>query len=173
MTGTSLGEGLALRPYSASDRDWVASAHIAHYRSVERFDPSFDDVVWKALSDIDRRIEEDRTFGLVLEGSADVRHGSIFLCDTGHSARIRLFYLDRQLHGEGLGRAMLLAALEAARDSGFRQIEVSTFDTHAAACSLYARTGFIEQARTRCISFGRRMAQVDFVHDLVTERAVS
>lgn len=154
-----------LRPYFKSDRRWVASAHIAHYRSVERFDSSFDDAVWHALSDIDSRLGHDRTFGLILLNADNARCGSVFACDMGVAARIRLFLLDRRLHGKGLGREMLSAVLGSIGEAGFRRIEVSTFDAHAAACKLYSEAGFIEQARTPSTAFGRHMARVDFVFE--------
>jgi len=165
MAGKSLGGGFVLRPYFKSDGHWVASAHIKHYRSVERFDPSFDDAVWHALSDIDSRLRNDRTFGLILLNADKARCGSVFACDTGVAARVRLFLLDRRLHGQGLGRAMLSAVLGAIGEAGFSRIEVSTVEAHASACRLYSTAGFIEQARTPTTTFGRRMAQVDFAYE--------
>jgi GNAT superfamily N-acetyltransferase len=165
MAGKSIGGGFVLRPYFKSDGHWVASAHIKHYRSVERFDASFDDAVWHALSDIDSRLGNDRTFGLILLNAHKARCGSVFACDTGVAARIRLFLLDRGLHGQGLGRAMFSAVLGASGDAGFSRIEVSTFDAHASACRLYSAVGFIEQARMPTTTFGRRMAQVDFAYE--------
>lgn len=162
MSHHPLPGGFALRRYAAADRAWIVAAHSLHYREVEGFDAGFDGAVAAALDDIHARLGRDRTFGLVLWDAGGTRRGSIFACDMGAGARLRLFLLDQCLHGRGLGRAMLEAALAEAGAAGVRSVEVSTFDAHAAACALYLRAGFAEVARTPCTAFGRRMAQVDF-----------
>jgi len=162
MSPRPLPDDFDLRPYTLRDRAWIAAAHSLHYREVEGFDASFDDAVAAALDDIHARLGRDRTFGLVLWDAGGTRRGSIFACDMGAAARLRLVLLERGLHGRGLGRAMLEAALAGASAAGVRSVEVSTFDAHAAACGLYRRAGFAEVARTPCTAFGRRMAQVEF-----------
>lgn len=162
MSRHPLPGGFVLRPCTAADRAWIAAAHSLHYREVEGFDASFDDAIAAALYDIHARLGRDRTFGLVLWDAGGTRHGSIFACDMGLAARLRLFLLEQCLHGRGLGRAMLEAALAGAGAAGVRSVEVSTFDAHAAACGLYRRAGFAEVARTPCTAFGRRMVQVEF-----------
>ena len=162
MSHHPLPGGFVLRPCAAADRAWIAAAHSLHYREVEGFDASFDEAVAAALDDIGARLGRDRTFGLLLWDAGGTRRGSIFACDMGAAARLRLFLLDRRLHGRGLGRAILEAALAGAAAAGFRCVEVSTFDAHAAACGLYLRASFAETARTPCTAFGRRMMQMDF-----------
>lgn len=162
MSPRPLPDDFDLRPYTLRDSAWIATAHSLHYREFEGFDASFDDAVAAALDDIHARLGRDRTFGLVLWDAGGTRRGSVFACDMGSTARLRLFLLESGLQGRGLGRAMLEAALARAGAAGARSVEVSTFDAHAAACGLYRRAGFAEVARTPCTAFGRRMAQVDF-----------
>lgn len=166
MTERLLPDDFALRPYVDADRDQVAAAHAAHYREAEKFDENFDAAVIAALNDITSCLGRDRTFGLILQGADGARCGSIFACDTGAVARLRLFLIDRGLQGRGLGKALLTTALTKAHLAGFRCVEVSTFDAHSAACKIYARAGFVERTRTPCTAFGRRMVQVDFALDL-------
>lgn len=166
MTARPLRDGVSLRPYAPADRAWVAAAHSQHYRGVEGFDAGFDDAVVAAFDGIDAGLGRDRTFGLILRDARGTRRGSAFACDMGAAARLRLVLLDQGLRGRGLGRSMLDAALTEAGAAGFRHVEVSTFDVHAAACALYLRTGFAETARTPRTSFGRQMVQVDFRRSL-------
>lgn len=166
MISLCLPHGFALRPYSSLDEAWVAAAHIAHYRTLERFDASFDEVVHGALADIGTRLGRDRTFGLILESADGARSGSIFACDMGSAARLRLFFLEPELQGRGLGKAMLGVMMDAISAAGFFRIEVSTFDAHTAACRLYLRSGFTEEERTPCVAFGRRMVQLEYARDL-------
>lgn len=167
MPDFGLTDGFALRRYTPRDRDWVTAAHIAHYRTVERFDQSFDAAVASALADIDSRIGVDRTFGLVLQNPEGKPFGSIFACDMTSCARLRLFLLDQGLHGRGFGRIMLTAVVAAVKQAGMLQIAVSTFDAHTAACDLYTGFGFVTQASIPCSAFGRQMVQIDFTFDVV------
>ena len=90
-----------LRAYAPADRDWVAAAHSAHYRSVEQFDASFDAAVMAALADLSDRIGRDQSFGLILQTAAGDRCGSIFACDRewtapgGHAARFLFATVSR------------------------------------------------------------------------------
>lgn len=158
-------EELVLRPYSTLDRDWVYAAHAEHYRVAEHFDETFKEAVSHALVDINKRIGTDRTFGFILQNADGVRRGSIFGCDGEGFVNLRLFLLDRDLHGQGVGRAMLKATIRTAKKASFGRIEVSTFDAHVAACRLYASAGFIEQSRKPCTAFGRSMVQIDFAYE--------
>ena len=137
-------------------------AHRMHYNSPEGFEACFDGAVAAALEDFAARIGIDRTFGLILRDEGGARCGSVFASDMGAAARLRLFLIDRHLHGRGLGRAMLDAVLFKASEASFRHIAVSTFDARGAACRLYARAGFAETARAPCTAFGRRMVQIDY-----------
>lgn len=80
----------------------------------------------------------------------------IFLAFTGNEpiGQIRLHkfwngyaYIDDisvepEYRGEGIGRALMLCAIEWARSRGFSGIMLETQDNNVAACRLYERCGF-------------------------------
>ena len=50
------------------------------------------------------------------------------------------------VHGQGVGRALLSAAMDAARAAGCRGLDAETQDVNAAACRFYAANGFVLSA---------------------------
>jgi ribosomal protein S18 acetylase RimI-like enzyme len=51
-------------------------------------------------------------------------------------------YVVPALRGQGIGRALLQAAMDAARNEGATQMELGTSEDDAAARALYASLGF-------------------------------
>jgi len=54
--------------------------------------------------------------------------------------------------GQGLGRALLRAAVNAARDAGFGEVDLSTGQTNERALSLYTSEGFEPIRRVICLA---------------------
>lgn len=57
-------------------------------------------------------------------------------------AYLEELYVAPALRGQGLGRALLDAAMEHARERGARHIDLNTSEEDVAARALYERTGF-------------------------------
>jgi ribosomal protein S18 acetylase RimI-like enzyme len=60
-----------------------------------------------------------------------------------NEAYLAELYVVPERRGRGLGRALLEATLEVARDAGCDHIELGTGETDTAARALYERLGFI------------------------------
>jgi ribosomal protein S18 acetylase RimI-like enzyme len=60
----------------------------------------------------------------------------------GGNAYVEELYVVPERRGEGLGRALLEAALEAARERGAEHIDLTTGESDTAARALYESTGF-------------------------------
>ena len=67
-------------------------------------------------------------------------HRSIY--DGRPDAYVQELYVLPGRRGEGLGRALLDAALDAAREAGARHIELTTSEGDTEALSLYESSGF-------------------------------
>jgi ribosomal protein S18 acetylase RimI-like enzyme len=67
------------------------------------------------------------------------------LFHAGGTALINELVVDRSCRGRGLGRALVQAAVEAARARGMDEIEVGTENENLAAQSFYHRVGFDEE----------------------------
>ena len=61
-------------------------------------------------------------------------------------AELKRLYVAPARRGTGLGRALVIAAIDEARTLGFGEIRLDTLPTMAAAQSLYRRLGFQEIA---------------------------
>jgi len=92
------------------------------------------------------RIGEDRA-GAVAEFVAVVGNaicGSVIIsAKTGRVGRLSGFYVRDAYRGHGIGRALLQAAVEAARRTGLAQLYLETWGRMNAAVRLYESTGWV------------------------------
>ena len=51
--------------------------------------------------------------------------------------------------GKGLGRRLILAAIDSARERGFERVELDVFASNTRAKALYERVGFVEEGVRR------------------------
>jgi GNAT superfamily N-acetyltransferase len=88
--------------------------------------------------------------------------GSIFLMkgDDPRTAKLRLLYLETSTRGLGVGRRLVDACVQRARECGYERMELWTCDLLVPARRLYEATGFTLQR-----SEARRL----FGHDLTTQ----
>ncbi len=153
---------LGARPYGPADRDWVLLRHLRHYEDVEGFDGTFRGAVESALDAYERSSAWSRSHAVIVE-QAGRRVGCVFCTDESpDTARIRLFYLEPDRRGHGLGASMLEHMLRQAREAGFGQIVVSTFERHRAACALYRSKGFRLEREEAVAAFGHHLVKLDF-----------
>jgi putative acetyltransferase len=81
-------------------------------------------------------------FFVAVDG-ADRVVGTAGLLRTGPtSGEVRKMFLLPEARGRGVGRALLDAVLEAARDRGLRRLELTTRHRYDRAIRLYERAGF-------------------------------
>ena len=154
-------ELLILRAYEPSDRAWVAEKHEDFYRTHHDFDHTFVDAVNDALDNLETHASDLCSY-LVAECENEPI-GCIFMgVDGPGRGRIRLFFVDKERQGHGTGTRLLRAVVEAARQSDFQVVRVSTFDQHAEACHLYETAGFEQLKTTTTKAFGRYMTQLDY-----------
>jgi GNAT superfamily N-acetyltransferase len=155
-----------LRLYDAADHDWLVDLHARHYTEAEGFDPSFERLVASILRNFETRHNPDCEQGWVAE-RAGVRLGSIFCVRLQRrTAQLRLFLLDQQARGLGLGQRMLTTCMDFARQSGYRRMELWTHESHAAACALYRRNGWICTSSKPVRSFGVDLVEQAWQVDL-------
>ena len=80
---------------------------------------------------------------------------------TSHDAWLEDLFVCEAVRGSGLGRALVEAAAEHARDRGCARIELDVDEGNSPALGLYRATGFSGQlkAETRSLLLGRRLTQ--------------
>jgi ribosomal protein S18 acetylase RimI-like enzyme len=60
--------------------------------------------------------------------------------------------VSREWRGRGVGSALMVAAIEWAREQGLHKLSLSVWPHNAAAIALYCKYGFVEE--------GRRLKQI-------------
>ena len=140
------------------DYPWIIKAHLQHYSTVEGFDSGFKHAVTEAIESF-KTSPHSINQAFVLEQDESPA-GCIFcLHESEGSARIKLFYLDKDLRGQGYGARLLTAAIDHIEAHDYKTLVVSTYSTHVAACALYGRTGFNKIGEKNVHAFGRQLTE--------------
>lgn len=131
-----------LRRFDAADAPWLVARHGELYAREAGFDSSFAPLVAQILDGFVAGHDPMRERGWIAQAGAR-RLGSIFCVAEGATtARLRLFLLELDARGHGLGARMLAGCMGFARAAGYRDMVLSTHESHRAACALYASAGW-------------------------------
>jgi ribosomal protein S18 acetylase RimI-like enzyme len=135
---------VSVRRASADDAGEVA-------RLLHDFNREFDEYVPEIpllTERVRRHVENDESTFLLVgagpDGFAQLRFRTSLIAD-GLEAYLQELYVAPPLRGKGLGRALLEAALEEARERGATFIDLGTSETDTAARALYESAGFINR----------------------------
>ena len=156
-----------LRPYRASDKNWLVARHQTLYARDEGFDETFGPLVATILDDFGANHDPMLEAGWIAVNAEGTRLGSIFcvrLDDT--TAKLRLFLLVPEARGLGIGRRLLATCLSFARERGYRRMTLWTHESHEAACALYAKAGFELTDTKPVFSFGVHLVEQTWEVDL-------
>ena len=148
-----------LRLFNANDRDWLVEQHSILYAQDDDFDESFGPFVGEILDDFLARHDPDCETGWIAE-SGGRRIGSIFCVkDRPGTARLRMFLLLPDARGKGLGRHLLQTCMAYAQTKGYKDMTLSTHESHKAACALYRAFGWQLETSNPVRSFGRDLVE--------------
>lgn len=148
-------DDILLRDLAPGDAGWVVMRHAEGYAVSDGFDASFEALVARILADFisARRAPTDRAW--IAVGPDGTRLGSIFCVRLDETtAQLRLFWVEPEARGTGLGRHLLETCLAHARALGFARMTLWTHESHAAACRLYEKQGFTLVSAEPKVSFG-------------------
>lgn len=150
-----MADKVELRDLQIGDAGWLIQRHAELYAREEGFDETFEPLVAEILVDFIRNHDPscERAWIAWSEGR---RVGSIF-CVRGAAAgeaKLRLFLVEPDARGLGLGHLLLSSCLQYARDKGYRKMTLWTHESHRAACALYARYGFVLTSAVPVHNFG-------------------
>ena len=156
-----------LRDMGIGDAGWLIQRHAEIYAEAEGFDASFEPLVAEILVDFLRNHDPVCERGWIATKGTQ-RLGSIF-CVKGPApaeAKLRLFFLEPAARGRGLGRRLLGACIDFAREAGYERMQLWTHASHRAACALYAKFGF-DMVESRPVhSFGVDLVEQVWALDL-------
>jgi GNAT superfamily N-acetyltransferase len=133
---------IALRLFQPDDAPWLTERHGTLYASEAGFDGSFAPLVAEIIADYLARHDPAREAGWIAEAGGRPL-GSIFCVGMSDEvAKLRLFLLEPEARGRGLGQRMLAHCMDFARAKGYARMTLATHESHRAACALYARNGW-------------------------------
>ncbi|MEM9427744.1 MAG: GNAT family N-acetyltransferase [Pseudomonadota bacterium] len=159
---------VTLRNLAPGDAGWLIQRHAELYSEAEGFDASFEIVVAEILTAFLKGHDPatERAFIAAADGK---RLGSIFCVQSGTPgvAKLRLFLLEPEARGLGLGKRLLTACLEFARTAGYGKMRLWTHESHRAACALYTQFGFRLTDAKPVHSFGVDLVEQTWEIELV------
>jgi predicted N-acetyltransferase YhbS len=140
---TKAAPALALRPGTVEDADAcgrICYEAFAILATGHGFPPDFPspDVAIQVLSGL---LSHPRFYSVVAESDEEVI-GSNFLDERSRIAGIGPITVDPAAQNAGVGRRLMLAVLERARDRAFPGVRLLQASYHTRSLSLYAKLGF-------------------------------
>ncbi|MEM6312356.1 MAG: GNAT family N-acetyltransferase [Pseudomonadota bacterium] len=148
-----------IRAFTPDDAPWLVERHATLYARDEGFDDSFGPLVAQILEAFVADHDESCERGWIAWQGA-TRLGSIFCVRlSADVAKLRLFLLVPEARGLGLGKRLLDTCMRFARETGYREMQLWTHESHKAACALYARNGWVLEDSKNVHSFGQNLVE--------------
>lgn len=154
---------VTLRPLAAGDLGWVLQRHGTIYAAEFGWDATFEDFCARITGEFPalRDSAPGRAQGWIAEVNG-VPAGSVFCVPDagspgGATARLRLLLVEPWARGLGLGRRLVAHCLDFARQAGYADIVLLTYDQLVAARRVYQAAGFTLDSEHPEEAFGQRM----------------
>jgi DNA-binding MarR family transcriptional regulator/GNAT superfamily N-acetyltransferase len=150
---------VTLRPLAAGDLGWVLQRHGTVYAAEFGWDASFEDFCARIIGEYTtlRDRSPGRAEGWIAEVDG-VPAGSVFCApDSETTARLRLLLVEPWARGLRLGTRLVTHCLDFAREAGYADITLLTYDQLAAARRIYQAAGFTLRSEHPEDAFGQHM----------------
>ncbi len=150
---------VTLRSLGPGDLGWVLQRHGTRYAAEFGWDASFEAVCARIIGEFTakRDAAPDRTAGWIAEVDG-VPAGSVFCApDSETTARLRLLLVEPWARGLGIGSRLVSECLRFAREAGYADIVLWTYDRLAAARRVYTAAGFTLVSEEPDDAFGHHM----------------
>ena len=161
---------VTLRPLTVGDLGWVLHRHATVYAAEFGWDATFEELCARIIAEYTtlRDAHPDRTAGWIAEVDG-VPAGSVFCVpDSETTARLRLLLVEPWARGLGLGATLVGQCLQFAREVGYADITLWTYDRLAAARKVYQAAGFTLTSEYPDDAFGHRMMSQTWSRPLET-----
>jgi DNA-binding MarR family transcriptional regulator/N-acetylglutamate synthase-like GNAT family acetyltransferase len=147
--------GVVLREHRPGDMGWVVARHGALYAAEYDWDMDFEALVATIVARFIQHFEPARERCWIAE-----RHGRnvgcIFLVKATRTiAKLRLFLVEPDARGQGIGRRLVDECVRFARGAGYRKVRLWTQSNLLAARHLYVQAGFRQIAQEAHHSFSK------------------
>jgi DNA-binding MarR family transcriptional regulator/N-acetylglutamate synthase-like GNAT family acetyltransferase len=137
-----IGE-IVLREPEAGDFGWVVERHGALYGTEFGFDIRFERDIAELIATYVTNFRPGLERCWIAERDG-VRCGSVFVVrENDTAARLRLLLLEPEARGSGLGRRLVRACIDFAREAGYTTMVLWTHSILTAARAIYQSEGFV------------------------------
>jgi DNA-binding MarR family transcriptional regulator/GNAT superfamily N-acetyltransferase len=164
---------VTLRPPTLGDLGWVLHRHATVYAAEFGWDASFEALCARIIAEYTtlRDAHPDRVAGWIAEVDG-VPAGSVFCVpDSETTARLRLLLVEPSARGLGLGATLVGQCLQFAREVGYADITLWTYDRLAAARKVYQAAGFTLTSEYPDDAFGDHMMSQTWSRPLESDRS--
>ncbi|WP_329117554.1 bifunctional helix-turn-helix transcriptional regulator/GNAT family N-acetyltransferase [Streptomyces sp. NBC_01465] len=153
----------ALRDPGPGDLGWIVQRHGALYAAEFGWNADFEGLVARIVADFTQ--DHDPHLERVWIAELDGRPVGGVMCvrdDAPGTARLRLLLVEPSARGHGVGRQLVDAVVEFAREVGYRELVLWTNDVLASARRIYQGAGFTLVAEKPHRSYGADLVGQDW-----------
>lgn len=151
----------SLRPHRSGDIGWMVQKHGELYAREYGWDSSFEALAAEVGAQFLRDFDPQWERAWIAELDTGERVGCVFLIRKSDTvAKLRVLIVDPKARGLGVGRALVQACIDFAKQKRYRRITLWTNSVLTAARGIYEKAGFELVHSEPHRSFG---------HDLVGE----
>lgn len=136
------------------DLGYITYLHGKMYNEEYGFDTTFEPYVARPMSDFS--LTEDKSGQRIWIVEMDDKIvGCIAIVDAGgNEAQLRWLFLTKETRGKGLGKKLMIEAIDFCRERGYDKIFLWTIDALHVAMSLYLKNGFKLTEEIRHVMWG-------------------
>ena len=150
---------VSLRRFVAGDLHWLAARHQDLYTRDEGLDATYGPMITTLLHGFCSSHDPLREKGWIASRGGQ-RLGSIFcIRESDDIARLRLFLLTPEARGQGLGKRLMRDCMGFARQAGYHEMVLRTYQSHRTGGSLYSAFGWQLVDSRPVFSFGTNLIE--------------
>jgi DNA-binding MarR family transcriptional regulator/GNAT superfamily N-acetyltransferase len=146
---------IILRPHRPGDIGWVIHRHGALYAADYGWDITFEALVAKVAGEFIETFDPATCCCFIAERAGEILGSAFVVPKDKATAKLRLVYVEASARGLGLGRQLVEASMQFARDAGYTRMTLWTNDVLVPARRLYETLGFEMTASEPHHSFGQ------------------
>jgi len=145
-----------LRGLEPGDLGMVTARQAILYAEEYGWNSDYEALVARILADFHQSFDPARDAAWIAEVDGRMA-GSIFLVhgDEPDVGKLRLLYVEREARGAGVGKMLVAACVDRAREVGYKRLDLWTNSVLAAARRIYERAGFVLTDEASHHSFGK------------------
>jgi DNA-binding MarR family transcriptional regulator/N-acetylglutamate synthase-like GNAT family acetyltransferase len=145
-----------VRAHQPGDMGWVVERHGALYAEEYGFDAPFEALVARIVAKFLEHLDGERERCWIAERSDGERVGCVFLVKASKRvAKLRLFLVEPDARGVGLGKRLVADCVGFARSAGYARVRLWTQSNLLAARHVYESAGFVKIEAEPHHSFGQ------------------